>query len=213
MKKIDKKIIIIIILLVILIGIVIAYCIDSSGISNSNQLEKTSLSEYSEGTSTESAAKTTISVTGEIDSALEEQIELHATYYFEEIYVQENQSVKEGEKLVKYTNGTYLQAPYDCIITQISVPDEKDQCTNQHSITIKSINSLKITINVDEENISKVYVGQEANIYVESLDKNYNGYVTKVGSTASNGKFSIIVECVNDGNIKIGMTGKCTIIL
>lgn len=206
-KKIDKKIIVIIILLVLLMGIIIAYIVSNND-SNTEQILN---SNWNQKTNTSENKTVTISKTGEITSTLEEKLELHATYYFEKVYVEENETVKEGEKLVKYTNGTYLLAPYDCIITELNIPEEKEKCTNNHYITIKAINIVEMDISVDETLIENIKVGQEATLSVSTIEKNYTGYVTKISSTASNGKFTATVEFENDGNLKIGMTGKCTI--
>ena len=208
-KKIDKKIIIIIVLLIILIGIIIAYVSDDSSSTKSSQTE--SIWTKTESTTSEEDTTTTISTTGEISSALEESIELHATYYFEKIYVSENEYVEQGEKIVEYTNGTYLVAPYDCVVTGINVPEAEEKCTNQHSITIKSTNMLQMSLSIDETQIDKIQIGQEASLYVSTIGKTYTGYITKISSTASNGRFTAIAEFENDGDIKIGMTGKCSI--
>lgn len=160
----------------------------------------------------------TINSSSYIASVLTENIELHATYYFDEIYYEENELIKEGENILKYTNGKYLVAPYDCIITKIEIPDKDEKCTNSHYITIESTNVLTMSLNVDEDELDTVYIGQEAEITVDVLkDKSYTGYVTKISNTASyssNGsKFTVIVEFKNDGNILIGMGAKCNIIL
>ena len=37
--------------------------------------------------------------------------------------VEEDDTVKKGENILKYSNGTYLVAPYDCVITEINIPE------------------------------------------------------------------------------------------
>ena len=61
-------------------------------------------------------------------------------------------------------------------------------------------------MNIDEDDISKVSLGQESTITVITLGKEYKGYVTNIASTASNGRFKVTIEFENDGNIKLGMT-------
>jgi len=206
LKKIDKKIIMIIVLLVLFIGIIIAYVVsnntDTEQILNNNGSQKTNISE---------STGLTISKTGEIISSLEENLELHATYYFEKVYVEENETVKEGQKLIKYTNGTYLVAPYNCAITELNIPEVEEKCTNKHYISVKAINIVCMNIEISETQIEKIKIGQEATLSVSTIEKNYTGYIIKVSSTASNGNFTTTVQFENDGNLKIGMTGKCTI--
>lgn len=143
---------------------------------------------------------------------MSENIELHATYYLEESYAQTNQTIKAGENILKYTNGTYLTAPYDCVVTEINIPNEEEKCTNEHYIEISSVNSLQVQFKVDETKIESIELGKEATIKVEAYeDKTLQGYVTNISSTASNGKFTVTVEFENDGEILLGMTANVTI--
>jgi hypothetical protein len=154
---------------------------------------------------------TTLKTTTEVKSALTENVELHATYYLEEVYVEENEFVEAGENILKYTNGTYLVAPYDCYIIKLNLPDLEGKALNSHYVEISSSNSLMVTMNIDETNIEKISVGLEATIEVTSLDKTYTGNVTHIASTGSNGKFEIEIEFENDGDTKIGMTSTVSI--
>lgn len=155
--------------------------------------------------------KTTLSSTSQVLSATTENINLHATYYFEEVYVEENQLVKKGEKILKYTNGTYLIAPYDLIITKINIPNKDEKCTNNHYIEVSSNNSLKVSLSVDETKISDLSIGKSAKIKISSTSEEVDGVITKISNTASKGKFSVEVEFDNTGDIKIGMTANVTI--
>lgn len=42
---------------------------------------------------------------------------LNTNRYFSKNYYEVGDFVKKGSKIVKYTNGTYLKAPYDLVIT------------------------------------------------------------------------------------------------
>jgi hypothetical protein len=167
--------------------------------------------EISDKKANKQSKKTTLSSSAEIESALTEKVELHATYYLEEVYVEKNDFVSEGENILKYTNGTYLVAPYDCYIISLNVPDIEGQALNNHYIQISSINSLMVTMNIDETNLEKITTGQEATITVTSLDKTYTGNITHISSIGTNGKFEIEIEFENDGDIKLGMTGTVSI--
>lgn len=156
---------------------------------------------------------------GEIASNVTQTLELNTYRYFKEIYVEENDFVEEGANILKYTNGTYLVAPYNCVITKISVPEDSGtRCTSMHSIEVQSTNELTMNISIDEEDIAKVKVGQEVSITVNAYeDKTYTGTVKKInqiGTYASNGSsFSAVVSFTNDGDVKIGMSGSCSITL
>ena len=208
MKKHKKLIIILIVVIVLIMFIVMFFVIknkNNKSFDNSpndrGQFMKKDIDEKS----------TTLKTNTEIKSALSENIELHATYYLEEVYVEENQFVEAGENILKYTNGTYLVAPYDCCITELNLPDLNGKVLNSHYVGIASSNSLMVTMNVDETNIEKISIGLETTIEVTSLNKTYKGNITHIASTGNNGKFEIEIEFENDGNVKIGMTGSVSI--
>ena len=149
---------------------------------------------------------TTLNENSEITSALTENVELHATYYLSEVCVEEKQYVEKGANILKYTNGTYLTAPYDCYIVELNLPEIEGKCLNSHYVQIESKNMLSVSVKVDETKINKVDIGKEATIEVTAIDKKYTGYITHIGSIASNGKFDVTIEFENDGNVMIGMT-------
>lgn len=209
MKKIDFRIPIILILTMILLIMCYFYFKDDdSSFTNNKNFDFGQMS----GSFSNYSNRTILTTTSEVRPSLSETIELHATYDLEESYVATNQSVKSGERILRYTNGEYLTAPYDCIITDIKIPEQKSKCTNEHYIGISSVNSLQVQFKVDETKINSIQLGQEAIIKIEAYeDKTVSGYVTKISSTASNGKFTVTVDFENDGDIMIGMTSSVTI--
>ncbi len=213
-EKIDIRILIIIVLLIILIIMLYFYFTEDSNetFDNMNFDVSETIDSSDSITSTTSTTTTIVNTTAEVSSSLTENIELHSTYYLEESYVQTNQLVEAGEYILQYTNGTYLTAPYDCVITKINIPDEEGQCTNEHYIQISSYNALMVQFKVDETKIDKISLGQEATIEITAYDdKVLTGNVTNISSTASNGKFTVTVEFENDGDIMIGMTANVEI--
>ena len=149
---------------------------------------------------------TTLNENSEITSAISENVELHATYYLSEVCVEEKQYVEKGANILKYTNGTYLTAPYDCYIVELNLPEIEGKCLNSHYVQIESKNMLSVSMKIDETQINNIDIGKEATIEVTAIDKKYTGYITHIGSIATNGKFDVTIEFENDGNVMIGMT-------
>lgn len=208
-KKIDFRIIIIFILVIVFIGIIIAY--NNTENDTMTNMSKILDSNLVSGESQSSSSISKISSSGQIASSLTEKLELHATYYYSEIYVEENRQILKGENILKYTNGEYLVAPYDCIITAISVPEVAGKCTSEHYIEVSAINTLEVSLSISETKINKLAIGQKATIKVDALDETFEGYVTNISSTADNGNFTIKAEFENDGNVKLGMTANVEI--
>lgn len=201
-----RKKLIITILIALIIGIIVFIILHKSNNKSSNYKEFAQMKQSRNSETSTSQNKTTLSSTSEVKSALIENVELHATYYLEKVYVENNSYVAKGEKILKYTNGTYLKAPYDCYIVELNLPEEEGKCLNSHYVKIQSKNVLTVSMDISEKNIEKISIGDEAKITISALEKTYTGYITHIGSIASNGKFTIDIEFENDGNIKLGMT-------
>lgn len=223
-KKFDKKILLIILLVIILGVMIYFYNTDTtSSVNNAKTASTNSTSTSSSTTTTEATVETktiekTISSSGEISAAVDEKLPLHATYYYSEVYYSEGDYVEAGANILKYTNGTYLTAPYNLVIKSLSLPSVNGQCTNSNYIEVNSLDTLTITLSVSEDDLSEVKVGQEVNIELSTdSSKKYTGYITKIGNSgtySSKGTtYEAEVTFENDGNIKIGMSGDANIIL
>ena len=145
--------------------------------------------------------------TSSVSSALTEEIPLRTGYYFKEMLVDDNVVIKKGTKIIKYTNGKYLVAPYDLVITSVNLPESKKMCNSSHNITVSAFNVLSAEFRVSETKMDAVYIGKTVKVKVPALnDKEIEGIITDITSTATNGRFTVTIEFDNDGDIKIGMT-------
>lgn len=178
----------------------------------------------SSGTTTKEAVSNiqtitkSIDTSGEVSSGKTKTISLSTSKYFKTAYVEKNDSVKKGENILKYTDGTYLKAPYDCIISEVSLPKTGNICEDTHYVKIESTKILYVTLSVDEADINIVKVGQSAKIKLDANeDKEYTGKIIKISDvgiySSSGSTFTATVKFTNDGSIKIGMSATCTVIL
>ena len=162
--------------------------------------------------------KKTLTSSGEVSAKTTEKLDLTTSYYFKTMCVEDDDTVKEGENLLQYTNGTYLPAPYDLVVISHSVPEDDSKCTSSNYIEVSNLKTLTTTLSINENEINSVQVGQEVAITLTADEsKTYTGKVTKVDSVgtyaASGTTFSATVEFENDGNVKLGMSLSCTITL
>ena len=162
--------------------------------------------------------KKTLTGSGQVSSKTTEKLELTTSYYFKTMCVEDDDTVKQGENILQYTNGNYLTAPYDLVVISHNVPNADSKCTSSNYIEVSNLNTLVTTISINENEINDVQVGQEVSITLTAdTSKTYTGKVTKVdsvGSYATSGTtFSATVEFENDGFVKIGMSLSCTVTL
>lgn len=160
--------------------------------------------------------KKTLTSSGEIKSSNSENLSLSTSYYFDSLYVEEDDIVKKGEKILKYTNGTYLTAPYDLVITKISVPSVNTKASSNNYIQVENIEDLIVNIDINESEISNISLDQSVDITLTAdTSKTYTGKISKISSvgnySSSGSTFSVEVSIKNDGNIKIGMSVSCVI--
>jgi hypothetical protein len=208
-----KKILIIILIIILVVG---AFVVGRQvGLNTEDSKTKTVITEES---AVSRDIKKTLTGSGQVLAKTTEKLELTTTKYFEAMCVEEDDTVLEGENILEYSNGTYLTAPYDLVIGSINVPDAGSKCTSSNYIEVTDLTTLQTTISISENEIGEVEKGQEVEITLTADEtKTYTGTITKidsVGNYSSSGTtFSATVEFENDGNVKIGMSLSCTVIL
>lgn len=213
--KSKKKFIKILLLIIVLIIIAIT-CIKLFGKSNKNE-RIMRMPSFDQVKSSVQTIENTLSSSGQVSSGLTEKQYLHTGYYFQKFLVSENVLIKEGTQIVEYTNGTYLTAPYDCVIISTSLPNQNEKCTTSHYVEISSTQTLCMNLSVSETDINKIEIGDSVKITMTASNDVINGYITsvsEVGTYNSSGSyFTAVVTFENNGNQKIGMSATCEIII
>lgn len=158
----------------------------------------------------------TLSATGEISSASTESLSLDTSKYFETMCVEENDSVGAGENILKYTDGSFLTAPYNLVVSSYSVPTTEEICEDENYIKVQNLDSLTTTLSINESEISNISLNQEVEVVLSAdTSKVYTGTVSKIdaiGTYSSSGTtYSVTVSFTNDGSAKLGMSVSCTI--
>lgn len=156
---------------------------------------------------------------GEIKTSKTEQLKLDTDKRFKRICIAKNDIVKKGEPLLEYTNGTFLYAPYDLVVSNFLVPEKsKEYATKSNYIEVQNIEKFYIEVEVKESEIGKLAVGQPVTIEVNALEnKKYTGKVSHINPIGKyenkRSTFKILIEFENDSqrDIKIGMSAFCTV--
>jgi len=208
-----KKLIIIILIVTILIAIISISLVSQIIMKNKN-IDTNNTYKLKETTVTSQTIIKEFSSSLEVSSQLVEKIELHATYYFSELLAETNTYIKEGTNILKYTNGSYLVAPFDLVVTKLSLPKTNEMCTNSHFIEVHTTQTLRSNIEINESDMEFITLGREVDIVINAIPNTvYKGYITEISEIATNSKFAVNVTYINDDNIKLGMSGYATIAL
>jgi len=89
-------------------------------------------------------------------------------------------------------NRTTIKAPGSGIISSLSVEQGERvvgtiQMTGTEMMRIANLNTMEVQVDVSENDILKVQVGQKADVEVDAyLDQKFNGTVTEIANSASN---------------------------
>ncbi|UPM53647.1 efflux RND transporter periplasmic adaptor subunit [Gottfriedia acidiceleris] len=134
------------------------------------------------------------------------------------VFVKEGSVVKTGDTLVKFTDGSILQAPVAGTITSLAVNSGDSVQSSATLAHITNYSSLETTISVDELDITKVKVGQSVKITASAFEgQTFDGIVTKVANegTSTNGvsTFDVTVKIKNPKGLKIGMSTEASILI
>lgn len=214
MKKTNKvKKVLLIIVLMAVVGTTTFVIGRQIGLNTDTSTTNTTIEEVTVGTQT---IKKTLTSSGEIKSAGTEKLELSTSYYFKTMCVEQDDIVKKGEKILQYTNGKYLTAPYDLVVSSYSVPKSGKKATSSNYVQVQNLQDLVINLSINENEISNISLDQEVKITLTAnSSKTYTGRISKispVGSYSTSGTtFAVEVSLENDGDIKIGMSVSCVI--
>ena len=155
-----KKKILIIILIILLTGG--AFFVGwQVGLNTEESKTKTIITEE---TVSKHDIKKTLTSSGQVSAKTTEKLELTTTKYFKAMCVEDDDTVLGGENILEYTNGTYLTAPYDLVIENISVPDTESKCTSSNYVEVSNLTTLQTTISISENEIGELKKGQEVEI-------------------------------------------------
>ena len=110
-----------------------------------------------------------------------------------------------------------LMAPFDGTIASIKVGSGEFVQSDQAVVTLATLNNLQLeTTDLSERDIAKVKIGAPADIFIEALNKNYNGKVIGISPIADTVSGDVIFKVTiafnqQPQNLLWGMTAEVTI--
>ena len=119
-----KKILCFFIIILLMVGIFFL----GRQVGLNTEQSSTQIIKTQEKVSTQSIKKTLTS-SGSVSSKTTEKLELNTSKYFETLCVEVDDTVSKGDKILKYTNGTYLKASKDCVIISTNLPKTESKAT------------------------------------------------------------------------------------
>ena len=175
-------------------------------IVNNNSIDSTLIEEQLK----EKDIKTYYSFSGDIKAKDSKETVLSSATTIDEILVKEGDAVKKGDTLFKTSSGSKITSDMDGMVTDILVSEGIKYESGVHIATVSKMDSLQVEIKVDEYDVNDVKIGDEVEVYINSLDKIVEGKIINLSknATVTNGisYFRGVVELENTEDILVGMS-------
>lgn len=84
------------------------------------------------------------------------------------------------ESLADYT----IYAPMDGFVTELSIKAGESVGTNVSVAEITDLNTMQASIKIDEYDAGQVHIGNEVEIYINALDKTFDGRIASIAKKA-----------------------------
>lgn len=175
-------------------------------------------SQFSKVKASVQSIKKSVSGSGSVQSSETQVIKSASKDTVYSVLVSKNQMVTKGQELMTFENGSDpIVAPFDCVISDISVAQGDSVNVGQQLITVFDNKNLYTTISVDETDLPSLKIGQKADIKVNAYsDEKFTGTIKDISQqgTYSNGvsNFDVIIGFDSIDNIKVGMSTEATIV-
>lgn len=210
MKKVTISIMLVAVLGVSGVGVYKNITAKAATVSKTSQFSKVKASVQS--------IKKSVSGSGSVQSSETQVIKSASKDTVYSVLVSKNQLVTKGQELITFENGSDpIVAPFDCVISDVSVAQGDSVNVGQQLITVFDNKNLYTTISVDETDLPSLKIGQKADIKVNAYsDKKFTGTIKDISQqgTYSNGvsNFDVIIGFDSIDNIKVGMSTEATIV-
>ncbi|MDD3334382.1 MAG: HlyD family efflux transporter periplasmic adaptor subunit [Eubacteriales bacterium] len=201
-KKHRVRKVIIVILLLALVGACLWFFV-LPGLADS------ATTTYNSYTTTIGSISNSMSFSGTISVTNYETLSPSGESTVRQIYVSEEQNVKEGDKLVRLSTGETLKANFDGQVNSIDVEVGDSVNASTGVVQIVDFDNMSVSIRVDEYDIAKLSVGQACQVTVTALGVTFDSSITHINRIPSNSGstayYTVTAEFAVTENVLPGM--------
>ena len=134
-----------------------------------------------------------------------------------EIYVSVGDKVREGDKLIRLSDGTTVEAEFTGSVSTIDVSKGNEVKAGDNLITVADFDHMEVSVRVGESNISQVYVGQSCRVAISSADLTFDSvidsidYVAYTGNNVAYYTTKVKLDTADAKNVWPGMQATVTV--
>ena len=172
---------------------------------------------YNPYTATTGSISNSLSFTGSMQLVNSASYTASSDAKIREIYVAEGDSVKDGDKLIRLSNGQLVEAEFDGTVNTIDVEKGDEVKAGESLITVADFDHMKVSVRIGESNISEVTAGQNCRVTVSSAGATFDtvidkiDYVSYTGNNVAYYTGTVLVDTTGTENIWPGMQATVTV--
>ncbi len=175
-KHILRKIILLLVVLLILSG---------AGYYGYSMLKQEYTVTYDSYTATTGSISNALSFSGNLNLVDSKTYTASSSSTVRTIYVSVGNQVEEGDKLMRLSNGETIEADFAGRVNAINVETGDDVTNGTSLIQVADFTNMKVSLRVDEYDISSVSVGQRCTVTVTALEKTYESEISTINYISS----------------------------
>ncbi len=126
-----------------------------------------------------------LSFSGSVNVVNSEYITSSESGTVRDIYIQDGSNVKKGDRLMRLSSGETVKANFDGTVNSINVTVGDSVTGGAQLCQIVDFSNMKVTMRVDEYDISKVYVGQKCTVTVTAIEKSFPSIISHINRLSS----------------------------
>ena len=96
------------------------------------------------------------------------------------LYVQDGDRVEKGDKLARLSSGETVKAEFAGTVNDVLVEEGDEVRSGAQIVQLVDFTNMKVTMRVDEYDISSVYVGQACQVTFTALEKTFDSTITHI---------------------------------
>lgn len=103
------------------------------------------------------------------------------------LYVSAGDEVQEGDRLLRLSNGETVEAEFDGRVNAVSVAEGDSVSPGDALVQVADFTHLKVTLRVDEYDISDVQVGQACSVTATATEKTFDSEIASIDYISASG--------------------------
>ena len=196
-----KKLLVILLLLALVVGYVCFFVLP--------KLKADATVTYDGYTASRGTISNSMDFSGSISVVNYETLSAEGNGTVRQIYVSEEQAVKEGDKLIRLSTGETLKANFDGHVNQLSVENGDSVSMGQGLVQIVDFANMQVTFRVNEYDIANIRVGQECRVTVTALNATFDSAISHINRIPAGSQgtayYTVTADFVVTENVLPGM--------